>query len=171
MLYISDVDIVSWNFIITDSESGDSFRVGRDYVQFMHKGNLCEVEKVLGYLGGVACVLDERLIRLLDYIECVEVSSSSVGAIRLLSGGIVKMDDFGVCFYSGTNICFSLLDIILSASYHESFVERLKSGVIDVNLENSCLKIRLCGRYEPYIMKLVMMYRETDSYERITIWR
>lgn len=166
MLYISGAERNTRT--ITDSETGESFLVVRDFntTKYYRDNVLFNMDKVVGYMDDeTSCVVPKQLISLLDYIDDVEFVENAKESIRVTWYSILAMSEHKEVLKINSVLSknINLFDIILCMSFDDGFESMLKGGtlVASFGLFEAYLKISLCGDYFTFITKMIVLYRDT----------
>lgn len=157
MLYVSDKDEV--NYIVSDTESDKRFYIMRRGFDIYSCDALGEVHEVLGYFDRDFYVVPKELVGLLGYVDYVRYISC-VGDMDVSLDGIATFDKYRVFMRIDSGNVYSLLDVLMCASYDKIFNTYLEMGVLPCGFGNSSLYIHLCGNYKFYVSKLVTLYRD-----------
>lgn len=160
------------NRYVTDSETGETFRVTRysDYNLYYKDGKLYPMESVLGYFrDGYSYAVSKHLVTLLGYIEDIRFTDKEVDdSIRVSWDSIGRSSENGVLVKLCTSgkVC-SVLDAMMCMSYNTNFLKMLEKGSCIARFGfDTYMHIIFCKDVRPYIGKLIAFYRETDDFQK-----
>lgn len=161
---------------IADSDGGEPFDVYRS----KHGWKLADgtafqgMDKILGYLDkwGSLSVVSKYLVQLLSVIECISYTVSynddeSIPVcdkiIDICSRNFILVALIDGVYDGG----YSVLDMLMCASYDKRFVTMLEKGTVVLRFGfwvPEYLAISLCGDYKALLMKLIVMYRNSNEF-------
>lgn len=158
MLYFSGSD-GACDFIITDSETGGSFKVHKGKEVFTRDGMKFPVEKVLGYFKeDEIYILSKELVLLLGCVECVELIHHADIYATVSSFDIDECSEYCILLSFGITLrIFDVLDVLLDIRYDANFEKMLKDGTIYARFGETFLKIKFCGDYMGVVAKLLVL--------------
>lgn len=171
MMYINGVD--NGRCTVVDSESGGSFDVFASNIgEFYCMNKPFNMVPVLGYLGdGIVTAVPRHLLSFLGCIESIAFTSSNkvFGRVIMVSWRwMAKASPYNI--FCRSNEVYSVLDMVMCASYKQGFEKELDSGVLNLCFgtlrDAPCFVVRFCGDYLGMVAKLVVLYRDSAEFQQ-----